>query len=131
MGRKGKSGISSSGGGGSAPIKSNAKAYDGISNLPSKIGDNQRWVLQREYSVSGGGTSKAFEGKGTYEAGDHDIVARNEGFKTTSALKNAYKNRTESVKVGDEAWTGKIGPDGERIFGKVTKNKYRPVLVTL
>lgn len=115
----------------SVPIKSNATAYDGISGLPSKIGANQRWVLYREYAVEGGGTHKAFEGKGTYEANDHDIVAMNEGFKSTSALKNAYKSRTESVKVGDQAWTGKKDSNGKMIWGKVTKNKYRPVLVTL
>lgn len=116
---------------GSAPIRSNATAYDGISGLPSRIGSNQRWVLQREYAVEGGGTHRAFEGKGTYEASDHDTVARNEGFKSTSALKNAYKSRTESVKVGDQAWTGKRDSNGNMIWGRVTKNKYRPVLVTL
>lgn len=127
MGRKDSSGMEDS----SAPIKSNATAYDGISSIPNKIGSNQRWVLQREYTVDGGGTHKAFEGKGTYEASDHDTVARNEGFKSTSALKNAYKERT-SIKVGeDEAWTGKTDANGRKIFGKIIKNKYRPVLVTL
>jgi hypothetical protein len=47
----------------SVSIKSNATAYNGISGIPSKIGSNQRWVLQREYTVEGGGTHKAFEGK--------------------------------------------------------------------
>lgn len=127
----GRGSSSNMGGSGSAPIRSNATAYDGISGLPSKIGQNQRWVLQREYAVEGGGTHKAFEGKGTYEANDHDTVARNEGFKSTAALKNAYKSRTSSVKVGDTAWTGKTDANGNKVFGKVTKNKYRPVLVTL
>lgn len=128
MGRKGNSGMVGSG---SAPIRSNATVYDGISGLPSRIGSNQRWVLQREYAVEGGGTHRAFEGKGTYEANDHDTVARNQGFKSTSALKNAYKSRTESVKVGDQAWTGKRDSNGNMIWGKVTKNEYKPVLVTL
>ena len=110
---------------------SNAQVFDGISNLPSKIGDNQRWVLAREYSVSGGGSTYEFEGKGTYGTGDHDDTARNAGFKSTSAVKNAYRERTESVKVGDEAWTGKRDSNGKMIWGKVTKNRYRPVLVTL
>jgi len=132
MSRKGSSGMSSNGAGsGSAPIRSNATAYDGISRLPSRIESNQRWVLQREYTVEGGGTHKAFEGKGTYEANDHDTVAMNAGFKSTAALKTAYKSRTESVKVGDQAWTGKRDSNGNRIWGRVTKNKYRPVLVTL
>lgn len=122
---------SNMGGGNSAPIRSNATAYDGIYGLPSRIGSNQRWVLQREYAVEGGGTHRAFEGKGTYESNDHDVVARAERFKSTSALKNAYKSRTESVKVGDQAWTGKRDSNGNMIWGKVTQNKYRPVLVTL
>lgn len=41
MGRKGSSDMGDS----SAPIKSNATAYDGISSIPNKIGSNQRWVL--------------------------------------------------------------------------------------
>ena len=127
-GRGSGSGMS---GGSSASIKSNATVYNGISNIPNKIGENQRWVLQREYAVEGGGTHKSFEGKGTYEAGDHDTVARNEGWKSTASLKKAYKDRTSSVKVGDQAWTGKRDSNGNMIWGKVTKNKYRPVLVTL
>ena len=128
-GRSAGSGMGS--GGSNLKFGPNTKVYNDISNLPNRIGKNQRWVLARDYAVEGGGSHSAFEGKGTYEDPNHDVVARNEGFKSTSALKNAYKNRTESVKVGDQAWTGKFDSNGNRIFGKVTKNKYRPVLVTI
>ncbi len=113
MSRKGDSGMS----GGRSTGGGNAVTYDGISNLPNKIESNQRWVLQREYAVEGGGTHKAFEGKGTYEADNYDTVASNDqGWKSTASLKNAYKERTNSVKVGDQAWTGKTDTNGRKIL---------------
>ena len=115
---------------GNLVIKSNAQVFDGISNVPNKIGENQRWVLMREYSTSDGFYSAEFEGKGTSGGSDHDRIAELSGFKSTSSMKTNYKRRTEATKVGKDATSGFDTFHG-RPKRYVTANNYKPVLVTL
>lgn len=119
---------------GALEVPSDAEIFYGVARLPSKIAENQRWILARNYAVSNSvgkqvSTTAEFEGRGTYGDKNAEIVAANEGFTSTQELRNAYRERTK-VKVGDEAWTGKIN-NGQKVFGRVTKNEYNPVLITL
>ena len=130
MGRKGKSNMSESGG----KLPSNATVYDGISNLPAKIGSNQRWVLQREFQVEGGPIRISYEGKGTYESGNPNTTAVNgQGWKSTASLKKVYKDRTNMDSRNPKPGYVMTGRDsnGNQIWEKIKKDKYKPVLVTL
>lgn len=129
-GRAGASGMSA----GSRKLPSNAVVYDGISNLPTKIEPNQRWVLQREFQVEGGQIRVSYEGKGTYESDDPNTTAvNNQGWKSTASLKKAYKDRTSMDSRSPRPGYVMTGRDsnGNQIWEKIKKDKFKPVLVTM